>query len=181
MLDRILEARYGKFTLKLRGADQLLKAAKRELQPPTIEIGLPSDRQIAAPAASKRQVVAREPLEPLPVTEVTPYDLETRSDELRNLDPGLQIELTWHKLTRDVLAAARGTGLKRTRSLHAALSHLVAKGLVPSAFEDAFENVRITYKAIQREGSGQVDEALARDFLAACERLDAHTTQILVQ
>jgi hypothetical protein len=32
ILDRMLEARLGKFTLKLRGADQLLKAAKQELR-----------------------------------------------------------------------------------------------------------------------------------------------------
>jgi hypothetical protein len=177
ILDRVLEARYGKFTLKLRGADQLLKAAKRGLQPPTLEIGPSSERQISAPPAGKRQIVSREPLEPLAV-EVKPEDPGPPDEAARNLDPGIRIELAWQKLARNVLAAARGTGLKRTRSLQAALSHLLAKQLVPSAFQDAFENVKATYKAIQMHPGAEVDEMLARDFVAACERLEAHLRQI---
>jgi hypothetical protein len=177
--DRILEAKFGKFTLKLQGADQLLKAAKRELQPPKIEVGLPTERHISPPPTGKRQIISRVSPETLPVTEVRADDLGSSVSAVKLLDPSIRIDLAWNRLTRDVLAAARGTGMKGTRSLRAAISHLVAHGLVPSAFEDAFENVKATYNAIQRNPNAEVDEALAQDFLAACEQMDMHATQIL--
>ena len=178
ILDRVLEARYGKFAVKLQGADQLLKAAKQKLQPPMTEIGQLGERRISAPPTGRRKIVAQEPLEPLAIDDVTPEAPGASDEAARNLSPVIRIELAWQKLTRNVLAKARGTGLKKTRSLQAALSHLAAKQLVPSAFEDAFDEVKATYKAIQVYPGAPVDEMLARDFLAACERLEAHLTEI---
>jgi hypothetical protein len=173
---RVREAKWGKLSVKLQGADRLLKSAELELKPPTTEIHPSPVRPISPPMAARRQIIAQEPVGPAAIEANRPEGEEGLSIEA--VAPGIQIDLAWQRLTRDVLAAARGTGLKGRTGLTRAVLHLSSKRLVPDAFSDAFERVKVTYKAIQKQGGAQVDESLTRDFVAACGRLEAHLAQI---
>lgn len=179
LFPRIREAKLGKLSLKLQGADQLLKSAKLELEPPTAEIHPPPAIPISVPSTARKQIVASDPLEPLSVEAGAPE--ESEADRLENVAPGIRIDLDWQRLSRNLLAAARGTGLKGRVGLARAVQHLASNRLIPDAFPDAFERVKVTYRTIQKQNGEPVNAALAQDFAAACGRLNAHLAQIATE
>ncbi|MGA3133456.1 MAG: hypothetical protein ABSD59_21900 [Terracidiphilus sp.] len=178
ILDRILEIRAGKlFTLKLQGAEQLLKESRRELHPPLVNLESATERQLAAPPNSKKQMIGREQLAPLTLTEVSVKTPDEHA--FAGVDPAVEVEMVWKDLRRQILKAARENGLKGARSLGPAITHLIEKGLIPAQFQEAFEKVQAVYKAIQRYPGLPIDQTLAKEFLTSCSRLQLHVAQIL--
>jgi len=180
ILDRILEAKVGKFiTLKLQGAEQLLKESRRELHPPLVNLESVSERQLTAPPNGRKQIIARDQLAPLTLTEVSGNTLVEPA--LTGADPAVEVEMAWKNLKRQILLAARENGLKGARSPGPAITHLVENGLIPTQFQEAFEKVQAVYKAIQRYPGLPIDQALAKEFLTSCSRLLLHVAQILTR
>lgn len=178
ILDRILEAKVGKFlTLKLQGAEQLLKESRHELHPPFVNLESASERQLTAPPNGKKQIIARDQLAPLTLTEVSSNTLAEGT--LAGGDPAVEVEIAWKNLKRQILLAARENGLKGARSPGPAITHLIENGLIPAQFQDAFVKVQAVYKAIQRYPGLPIDQALAKEFLTSCSRLLLHVSQIL--
>lgn len=177
VLDRVVEAKWGKLFVKLSGAEKLLKESSRELRPPVVKVGNITEREFFAPPNIDRRIAETEQVKPLALREIreTPHSEEAL--ELRG-DPTVEVEITWKTLTRQIVQAARKNGLTGTRGLRRSILHLIDKQLIPPQFLDAFEKIQAVRSAMQRYPGHPIDASLAKEFLDACRLLQLHLAQI---
>jgi len=127
LLDRVLEAKWGRFALKLSGAEKLLKESSRELRPPLVEVESISERELTAPPNISGRIAEKEQVEPLALREVR--EIPKRELTLTpGEDPTVGVEIAWKTLTREIVRAARKNGLTGARGLRRSIVHLSDNG-----------------------------------------------------
>jgi hypothetical protein len=179
LLGRLIELKFGKLTVKLDGATELLKQAREGLHPPRVDLPLAEERLVEPPAKrpSSLQIVRenRGPVE-LEATAAGPKNdlAEFRAEP----DPSIQFETAWQKLNRELLQKARAAGARQVRNADSAVVHLVEGRLLSQQFLSAFVQVQAVYKAAKRHATSPIAPRLAREFAYTCDRLMEHLAQV---
>ena len=178
LLDRLVELKFHKVSVKLEGAPEALKTARRKLQLPEVQLYQATERILISPVASGKEVtVVHDRQEPF-LLDATEAPKRVSLDVAPISDPSVEFELAWRELQADLLEKARQFGASRLRKADSAAIYLEEKDAVPHAFLAAFAQVRAVYEAAKRHPDSPIDAKLASEFKRTCEKLRQYLTQV---
>ncbi len=175
ILDRLIEFKFYRVSLKLSGAAENLKNARRELPPPQVDLYQLTERNLPSPVTSPKRIRDQQEIFQLDASETTKA---VSSDNASNLDPSVVFEVSWGAIESELLTKARSFGGKRLRKAESAAQYLVHLNALPTGFERAFAQVRAVYVAAKRHPNVPIESDLAKEFKRTCDQLRLYLDQI---
>lgn len=178
LLDRLIELKIHRVSLKLQGAVETMKKVRSDLRLPQVNLSQATERTIPVPAASTRKVP------PVPDRQEF-FQLDESEAPMAVLlyvppilDPSVEFEMAWRAIEAELLNKARSFGGKRFKKAESAVRYLVQERVVPPDFLAAFAQVRAVYDAAKRHPNSPIDAELASEFKRTCDQLRLHLAQI---
>jgi hypothetical protein len=174
-LTNLIDLKFGKVQVKLQGAPEYLRNARRWLPPPQVEIQEPKEVVLNLPTKGrpKPTVTSERPIT-LPMEESLRKETGTMPEAA--LDPEVQFDVGWTQLGREAVVRAKQAGGKRIRKVDTAIEYLAEKDLLTQDFLDTFDRVY----SVHKHSSSPLDPMLALEFSKTCERLVEYLRQIYV-